>query len=75
MERTARASAGLVFNDSVKVRQVAQMTIDWMKIVKEKNPASTTGSQTGAVFRSGAGGMTASRRGRAVCHHRLCPEG
>jgi nitroreductase/ferredoxin len=28
----------LVFNDPTKVRHIAQMTIDWMKIVKEKNP-------------------------------------
>jgi nitroreductase/ferredoxin len=29
----------LVINDSVKVHQIAGMTIDWMKAVKEKNPA------------------------------------
>ena len=29
----------LVINDPVKVHQIAQMTIDWMKIVKDKNPA------------------------------------
>jgi ferredoxin len=29
----------VVVNDPAKVRQVAEMTIDWMKIVKEKNPA------------------------------------
>ncbi|MHC1769446.1 MAG: nitroreductase family protein [Verrucomicrobiia bacterium] len=29
----------LVMNDPAKVRRVAGMTIDWMKIVKEKNPA------------------------------------
>ena len=29
----------VVINDSVKVHQMAKMTIDWMKAVKEKNPA------------------------------------
>jgi nitroreductase/NAD-dependent dihydropyrimidine dehydrogenase PreA subunit len=29
----------IVINDMEKVHQVGQMTIDWMKIVKEKNPA------------------------------------
>ena len=29
----------VVVNDPAKVRQVAEMTIDWMRIVKEKNPA------------------------------------
>ena len=29
----------IVVNDAVKVHQIAKMTIDWMKIVKEKNPA------------------------------------
>jgi nitroreductase/NAD-dependent dihydropyrimidine dehydrogenase PreA subunit len=29
----------IVINDMEKVHQVAQMTIDWMKAVKEKNPA------------------------------------
>ena len=29
----------LVINDLAKVHQIAQMTIDWMKIVKEKNAA------------------------------------
>ena len=29
----------IVINDMEKVHQVAQMTIDWMKTVKEKNPA------------------------------------
>ena len=28
----------IVVNDPVKVRQMAEMTIDWMKIVKEKKP-------------------------------------
>jgi nitroreductase/NAD-dependent dihydropyrimidine dehydrogenase PreA subunit len=28
----------LVINDTVKVHQIAAMTIDWMKAVKEKNP-------------------------------------
>ncbi len=28
-----------VINDPVKVHRIAEMTIDWMKIVKEKNPA------------------------------------
>jgi len=29
----------LVINDLAKVHRIAEMTIDWMKIVKEKNPA------------------------------------
>lgn len=29
----------IVINDSSRVHQMAQMTIDWMKIVNEKNPA------------------------------------
>ena len=29
----------LVINDPLKVRQIAEMTIDWMKAVKDKNPA------------------------------------
>ena len=29
----------IVINDMEKVHQIAQMTIDWMKAVKEKNPA------------------------------------
>lgn len=29
----------IVINDLAKVHQIAQMTIDWMKAVKEKNPA------------------------------------
>ena len=29
----------LVINDPAKVHRIAEMTIDWMKIVKEKNPA------------------------------------
>jgi nitroreductase/NAD-dependent dihydropyrimidine dehydrogenase PreA subunit len=29
----------IVINDPVKVHRLAEMTIDWMKIVKEKNPA------------------------------------
>jgi nitroreductase/NAD-dependent dihydropyrimidine dehydrogenase PreA subunit len=29
----------IVINDSERVHQIAGMTIDWMKIVKEKNPA------------------------------------
>jgi nitroreductase/NAD-dependent dihydropyrimidine dehydrogenase PreA subunit len=29
----------VVVNDPAKVRQAAEMTIDWMKVVKEKNPA------------------------------------
>jgi nitroreductase/NAD-dependent dihydropyrimidine dehydrogenase PreA subunit len=29
----------VVVNDPVKVRQAAEMTIEWMKLVKEKNPA------------------------------------
>jgi nitroreductase/NAD-dependent dihydropyrimidine dehydrogenase PreA subunit len=29
----------LVINDPVKVHRIGEMTIDWMKIVKEKNPA------------------------------------
>lgn len=29
----------VVINDPVKVHQIAGMTIDWMKVVKEKNPA------------------------------------
>jgi nitroreductase/NAD-dependent dihydropyrimidine dehydrogenase PreA subunit len=29
----------LVINDPVKASRIAEMTIDWMKIVKEKNPA------------------------------------
>ena len=29
----------LAINDPVKVHRIAEMTIDWMKIVKEKNPA------------------------------------
>lgn len=29
----------VVVNDPVKVHQIAGMTIDWMKLVKEKNPA------------------------------------
>ena len=29
----------IVINDSVKSHQMAKLTIDWMKIVKEKNPA------------------------------------
>ncbi len=29
----------IVVNDAVKVHRIAEMTIDWMKIVQEKNPA------------------------------------
>ena len=29
----------LVINDPARVHQIAEMTIDWMKIVREKNPA------------------------------------
>jgi len=29
----------LVINDSAKVLKIAEMTIDWMKVVKDKNPA------------------------------------
>ena len=29
----------LVINDHARVHQIAEMTIDWMKIVREKNPA------------------------------------
>jgi nitroreductase len=29
----------LVINDSSKVRRIAELVIDWMKVVKEKNPA------------------------------------
>jgi nitroreductase len=29
----------IVINDSVKSHQMAKLTIEWMKIVKEKNPA------------------------------------
>ena len=29
----------IVVNDSAKAHQISEMTIDWMKIVKEKNPA------------------------------------
>jgi nitroreductase/NAD-dependent dihydropyrimidine dehydrogenase PreA subunit len=29
----------LVINDQAKVHRIAEMTIDWMKVVKEKNPA------------------------------------
>jgi nitroreductase/NAD-dependent dihydropyrimidine dehydrogenase PreA subunit len=29
----------LVVNDSAKVRRIAELTIDWMKLVKDKNPA------------------------------------
>ena len=36
--RTVRLVRWVVVNDPAKVRQMAEMTIDWMKIVKEKKP-------------------------------------
>jgi nitroreductase/NAD-dependent dihydropyrimidine dehydrogenase PreA subunit len=29
----------MVINDAAKVRRVAELTIDWMKVIKDKNPA------------------------------------
>ena len=45
----------LVINDPAKVHRLAEMTIDWMKVVKEKNPALLCGSQAGIVCRGAMG--------------------
>jgi len=63
----------LVVNDPAKVHRISEMTIDWMKAVKEKNPALYQEANLEVFVRPGTGARTASPRG-SLRHHRLCPK-
>jgi nitroreductase len=61
----------VVVNDPAKVHRMAEMTIDWMKAVKEKAPAAVRGSQHGSVCRAWDGGHDRISRG-APCIIMAC---
>ena len=64
----------VVVNDPGKVHQIAAMTIDWMKIVKEKNPALYDEAKLELFVRS-VGSWSGSYFPRRSLHlHGLCPE-
>ena len=51
----------MVVNDAAKVRRMAEMTIDWMKAVREKAPAAYAKPTWRSLLRRGTAGTTASR--------------
>ncbi len=53
----------LVINDPVRVHQVAEMTIDWMKAVKEKNPGLYQEANLELFVNSWDGGIDRISRG------------
>jgi nitroreductase/NAD-dependent dihydropyrimidine dehydrogenase PreA subunit len=55
----------VVVNDPAKVRQAAEMTIDWMKIVKEKNPALYQEANLETFVSAWDGGIDRIARGAA----------
>ena len=63
----------VVVNDPAKVRQVAEMTIDWMKTVKEKNPALYQEANLETFVAAWDGGKDRIARG-AACINGLRPE-
>ncbi len=63
----------VVVNDPAKVHRMAEMTIDWMKVVKEKAPAFTR-KPTGSVCRSVGRRPGSHFPGSAMHHHGLRAE-
>lgn len=61
----------IVINDIAKVHQIAQMTIDWMKAVKEKNPALYQEANLELFVSSWDGGKDRISRG-APCIMMAC---
>jgi len=61
----------VVINDSAKAHQMAKMTIDWMKAVKEKNPALYQEANLEVFVRSWDGGENRISRG-APCIIMAC---
>ena len=64
----------IVVNDPDKVHRIAEMTIDWMKIVKEKAPALYEGSQPGGVCLCVGWRPGSHFPGSAMYYHGLCSE-
>ena len=64
----------VVVNDPVKVHQIAEMTIDWMKVSEGKEPSTLRGSQAGIVCRAMGVRPGSYFPGSTVHSHGLCPE-
>ena len=61
----------VVVNDPAKVRQMAEMTIDWMKVVKEKKPELYAEANLEVFVKAWDGGEDRISRGAPVRHRRL----
>ena len=64
----------VVINDPAKVHRIAEMTVEWMKIVKGEKTGTLRGSQTRIVRRAMGVGSGSHLPGSALHHHGLCTE-
>ena len=65
----------VVINDPAKVHRIAEMTIDWMKIVKEKNPALYQEAKLELFVEAVGAGPGPHLQGGALRDRGLCAEG